>query len=230
MIEPQSFRDLLAHLGFQIDTQSVSEVLRKSFAQNDFELVIDFTHEKIIYPVAQGFKVHQAQTCNFSSSENAVVLECVHRLFEKGYKPEHIELEPEWKLGHGGKSGRADILVRDQQDSALLIIECKTAGREFDKAWKDTQADGAQLFSYVEQEKATQFVCLYASEFDAKAQSILVSQKIISVKDNAKILDDNPKALSFGVATNAKERFKVWKETYLQEFTETGLFESNIQP
>lgn len=48
MIEPQSFRALLAHQGFQIDAQSVSEVLRKSFAQNDFELVIDFTNQKII--------------------------------------------------------------------------------------------------------------------------------------------------------------------------------------
>jgi type I restriction enzyme M protein len=225
-----NFRAMLVHLGFNQDNQSVASVMRRSYGANNFELLVDFSNQKIIYPTGHGFKIHQAQTCNFSSSENAVVLECVHRLFEKGYKPEHIELKPQWKLGHGGKSGRADILVRDQQGIALLLIECKTAGREFDKAWKDTLADGAQLFSYVEQEKATQFVCLYASEFDTKKQSISLSQKIISVKDNTKILDDNPKALAFNAATNAKERFKVWKETYLQEYTETGLFESNIQP
>ena len=232
MIDSQYFREKLRNLGFTQDDTSVASVMHKRFSISsiDFELKVDFTNEKILYPVEHGFKIHQAQTCNFSSSENAVVLECVNRLFEKGYKPEHIELEPEWKLGHGGKSGRADILVRNQQGNALLIIECKTAGREFDKAWKDTLTDGAQLFSYVEQEKATQFVCLYASEFDTKTQSILISQKIISVKDNAKILDDNPQALSFGAATNAKERFKVWSETYLQEFTETGIFENNIQP
>ena len=159
-----------------------------------------------------------------------MVLECVHRLLEKGYKPEHIELEPEWKLGHGGKSGRADILVRDQQGKALLIIECKTAGREFDKAWKDTLEDGAQLISYVEQEKATQFICLYASELDSKEAEIKTNQRIISVKDNAQILQDQPKSQSFLAATNAKERFKAWKETYQQEFTEVGIFEANIQP
>ena len=230
MIASQNFRALALHLGFEADGQEVSDVLSKTYGSNGDTIRIDFTHERIDYPQAQGFKVNRADTCNFSSSENAVVLECVHRLLEKGYKPEHIELEPEWKLGHGGKSGRADILVRDQQGAALLIIECKTAGREFDKAWKDTLEDGAQLISYVEQEKATQFICLYASEFDEKTAQVKTSQRIISVKDNPQILQDQPKAQSFKEATNAKERFKAWKDTYRQEFTEVGIFEGNIHP
>lgn len=230
MIEPDLFRALLKHLGFIQDHSAMAAVWRKHFVQGDFELAVDFNKKEIVYPETKGFKVHQRQTCNFSSSENAVVFECVHRLFEKGYKPEHIELEPEWTLGHGQKGGRADILVRNQQDISLLIIECKTAGREFDKAWKDTLADGAQLFSYVEQEKATQFVCLYASGWDDKAQCLALNQRIISVKDNPKILEDSPSALAFNAATNAKERFKVWKETYQQETTENGIFEDNIQP
>lgn len=229
MIEPTNFRAMLAHLGYQTDEQSVSDIMRRPFAEGAFEIAIDFSNELITYPEDQGFKVHQRQTCNFSAAEDAVVFECVHRLLDKGYHPGHIELEPQWKLGHGGKSGRADILVRDQQGNALLIIECKTAGREFDKAWKDTLEDGAQLISYVEQEKATQFICLYASEFDQKSNSIKIAQRIVSVKDNQKILDDLPKALSFQGATNAKERFRAWKETYRQEFTETGIFEDNIQ-
>lgn len=230
MIDPSNFRALLAHLGFVSDQTAVSDVWRKSFGQAGTELVVDVTKQQIHYPEAQGFNVHQRQTCNFAAAENAVVFECVHRLLDKGYQPQHIELEPEWSLGHGGKSGRADILVRDQQGVALLIIECKTAGREFDKAWKDTLEDGAQLFSYVEQEKATQFICLYASEFDPKTQQFKDSQRIVSVKDNEDILKDQPQARSFKTATNAKERFKAWKETYAQEFTETGLFETNIQP
>jgi type I restriction-modification system DNA methylase subunit/restriction endonuclease S subunit len=217
-------------LGFSADSQEVSDVLHKTYGENGEAIRIDFSKQSIEYPQVHGFKINRADTCNFSSSENAVVLECVHRLLEKGYKPQHIELEPEWKLGHGGKSGRADILVRDQQGAALLIIECKTAGREFDKAWKDTLEDGAQLISYVEQEKATQFICLYASEFDAKAGQVKTSQRIISVKDNPQILLDQPKAQSFKDATNAKERFKAWKDTYRQEFTEVGIFEGNIQP
>ncbi|MFN9727484.1 N-6 DNA methylase [Acidovorax sp.] len=230
MIDETNFRALALHLGFSADLQEVSDVLCKTYGENGETIRIDFSAQRIDYPWNHGFKVNRADTCNFSSSENAVVLECVHRLLEKGYKPQHIELEPEWKLGHGGKSGRADILVRDQQGTALLIIECKTAGREFEKAWKDTLEDGAQLISYVEQEKATQFICLYASEFDAKAGKVLTSQRIISVKDNPQILLDQPKAQSFKDATNAKERFKAWKETYRQEFTEVGVFEDNIQP
>ena len=231
MIDPQNFRALLAHLGFEQDHSSVTTLWRKRLGPDGaLALAVDFGKEEILYPEAQGLNVHQRQTCNFAAAENAVVFECVYRLLDKGYKPEHIELEPEWSLGHGGKSGRADILVRDQQGAALLIIECKTAGREFNKAWKDTLADGAQLFSYVEQEKATQFICLYASEWDAKAGTLHTFQEIVSVKDNPQILQDNPGALSFAAASNARERFKVWKETYAQESTQTGIFEGNILP
>lgn len=231
MIDSQNFRALLAHLGFEQDHSSVTTLWRKRLGPDGaLALAVDFGKEEILYPEAQGLNVHQRQTCNFAAAENAVVFECVYRLLDKGYKPEHIELEPEWSLGHGGKSGRADILVRDQQGAALLIIECKTAGREFNKAWKDTLADGAQLFSYVEQEKATQFICLYASEWDAKAGTLHTFQEIVSVKDNPQILQDNPGALSFAAASNARERFKVWKETYAQESTQTGIFEDNILP
>lgn len=229
MIDHHCFRALLTHLGFDQDHSSVTPLWCKRLGPaGELTLAVDFGRQEILYPEA--IRVHQRQTCNFAAAENAVVFECVHRLLEKGYRPEHIELEPEWALGHGGKSGRADILIRDQQGVALLIIECKTAGREFDKAWKDTLGDGAQLISYVEQEKATQFICLYASEFDAKAAELRVSQRVVSVRDNPKILQDNPGALAFGTATNARERFRVWKETYQQEFTETGIFEDNIQP
>ncbi|WP_101102129.1 restriction endonuclease subunit S [Macromonas bipunctata] len=231
MIDSQNFRTLLVHLGFEQDHSSVTTLWRKRLGPDGaLALAVDFGKEEIIYAEAQGLNVHQRQTCNFAAAENAVVFECVYRLLDKGYKPEHIELEPEWSLGHGSKSGRADILVRDQQGAALLIIECKTTGREFNKAWKDTLADGAQLFSYVEQEKATQFICLYASEWDAKAGTLHTFQEIVSVKDNPQILQDNPGALSFAAASNARERFKVWKETYAQESTQTGIFEGNILP
>lgn len=226
MIQKDNFRAMLVSLGFSEQKQ----VLSKFFANSECELKVDFVQEKLMYPEDKGLKINERQTCNFASSENAVVFECVYRLLDKGYKPQHIELEPKWKVGHGASGGRADILVKDQQNTPLLIIECKTFGKEFDKAWKDTLADGAQLFSYIEQEKATQFVCLYASEFDEKANIIKLQQRIISAKDNAKILEENPKLASFAKADNNKQRFKVWKDTYQQEFTETGIFEENILP
>lgn len=220
-----NLKDLLLLLNFS----QHQEVFIKKFSSGDHSLSIDFEQKKIVYPENYGLKVNERQTCNFSSNENFVVFECVHRLLEKGYKPEHIELEPKWKLGHGTSGGRADILVKNHQSEPFLIIECKTFEREFNKAWKDTLEDGGQLFSYVEQEKSVEFVCLYASQWNEKEQKIDDQQRIISVKDNLIILKDLPDALHYSNAKNVKERFKVWKDTYQLEATEKGIFEDNIQ-
>ncbi len=224
MITKDNLKALLTSLNFT----TKGEVYSKHFDAFDCSLQVDFKAEKLIYPIEKGFVVNENQTCNFSSPENFVVFECVHRLLSQGYHPQHIELEPRWKLGHSAKSGRADILVKNQQNDPLLIIECKTAGDEFRKAWKDTLEDGAQLFSYIEQEKAVEFVCLYAS--DIENNDIKTFQRIISHKDNAKILSESPDLKSFNAAKNVKERFNVWKYTYKQEYTEKGIFEDNIQP
>ena len=58
---------------------------------------------------------------------------------QKRYRPEHIELEKEWHLGHDAKGGRADICVTDTSGNMLFIIECKTWGREYDKALNNTK-------------------------------------------------------------------------------------------
>lgn len=223
MIIKDNLKDLLLNLGFTDN----GNVYNKHFANHDCDLAVDFKKNELLYPESNGLKINERQTCNFSSAENFVVFECVHRLLSQGYKPESIELEPKWKVGHGASGGRADILVKNQQDEPLLIIECKTAGKEFDKAWKDTLEDGGQLFSYIEQEKAVEFVTLYACDFTNN--QIIPDQRIISHKDNEKILVENTKLKAFKDAKNVKERFKVWKDTYKLEFTEKGLFEENIQ-
>lgn len=219
-----NLKDLLHFLNF---TQQ-NEVFTKKFISGDYSLAIDFENKQIQYPESFGLIINERQTCNFSSNENFVVFECVHRLLEKGYKPEHIELEPKWKLGHGASGGRADILVKNYQNEPFLIIECKTFDKEFNRAWKDTLEDGGQLFSYVEQEKSVEFVCLYASQWSEKEKKIDDQQRIISVKDNPIILKDLPDAIHYSNAKNVRERFKVWKETYQLEATEKGIFEDNI--
>lgn len=223
MITKDNLKDLLLKLGFTAN----GDIYNKNFADHDCELAVNFKKSELIYPESKGFKVNERQTCNFSSAENFVVFECVHRLLAQGYKPESIELEPKWKVGHGASGGRADILVKNLQNEPLLIIECKTAGKEFDKAWKDTLEDGGQLFSYIEQEKAVEFVALYASDYESNQVSTF--QRIISHKDNEKILTEDTNLKAFKDAKNVKERFKVWKNTYKLEFTEKGLFEENIQ-
>lgn len=222
MINQDNFKFLLISLGFEQN----KNVLSKYFPHTDGILKVNFDKKELIYPEDQGLTVNERQTCNFSQNENFVVFECVHRLLVKGYKPEHLELEPKWKVGHGASGGRADILVKNQQDKPMLIIECKTAGKEFEKAWKDTQTDGGQLFSYAQQIQETEFLCLYTS--DLLDNNCIFEHYVISHKDNPKILADDIKLLSFEKAKDVRGRFKVWQETYQLEATTKGIFEDNI--
>jgi len=172
--------------------------------------------------------INERQTCNFSANENFVVFECVHRLLEKGYKAEHIELEPKWKVGHGASGGRADILIKDNTGKPLLIIECKNAGSEFKKAWNRTLQDVDQLFSYAQQISETQFLCLYTSDFDSG--TLTYQSHIIAHRDNEKYLADNPLFKGFKDVSDVKGRFAVWRDTYKLDYTTKGVFEDNIQP
>ncbi len=221
MIRKKNFKTVLKTLGFTAE----GNIFQKSIGEA--ELKVDFDREKIIYPEDKGLKVNRRDTCNFSQNENFVVFECVHRLLEKGYKPEHLELEPTWQVGRGASGGRADILVKNQENTALLIIECKTPGDEFDRAWQKTQQDGDQLFSYAQQIAEVQYLCLYASSFIKN--KIRVDHKIIAHRDDEKLLEHDTSLLSFAKATNVEDRFAVWCDTYGLESTEVGIFEHNIQ-
>jgi len=201
-------------------------IYRKVFGPAVLE--VNFTKKEIIYPEDAGLIVNERQTCNFEANENFVVLECVHRLLEKGYKSEHIELEPKWKLGRGASGGRADILVKQNAEKPLLLIECKTAGTEFNRAWKKTLLDGDQLFSYAQQISETQFLSLYTSDLEAGV--VTYTSHVIAHRDNERYLADNPLFKSFKVATDVKERYAVWRDTYKLDYTTKGIFETNIQP
>ncbi len=225
MITKDNLKPLLLTLEFEQNGNQYS----KKFADSDTFLKVDFDKNLLIYPEDKGLTIHERQTCNFSANENFVVFECVHRLLEKGYKPEHIELEPKWKLGHGASGGRADILVKDNQGKPLLIIECKTPGNEFNKAWKNTEVHGDQLFSYAQQIPDTQFLCLYTSGCTEKDELFCVSH-IVSHKDNPKVLEEGKNLKAYKEGGDAKNRFNVWRDTYKKEFTTQGIFEPNIQP
>jgi type I restriction enzyme M protein len=80
-------------------------VFYKDFPAVDAYLRVDFDNQKLIYPEDKGLKINERQTCNFHANKNFVVFECVYRLLEKGYKPQHIELEPRWQVGHGASGG-----------------------------------------------------------------------------------------------------------------------------
>ena len=186
---------------------------------------IDFSREQISYP--SSVTINDKTTCNFEHPENFVVFECVHRLMEKGYRPEHIELERRWTLGHEQKSGKADIIVSDDKGNTLIIIECKTAGAEYKNARSKLFEDGGQLFSYWQQERGTQWLSLYASDFDEQKYTLSYKDTIVNCTDDRNTLltaktDNNIKL--FRNAHNAQELFAAWKETYNQQSHEGLIF------
>ena len=221
---------LLSALNFEKDL--INDTWRRSFSEN-VELRVDCANEHFLYKEA-GITVTTATTSNFSQPENFVVFECVCRLLEKGYKPKDLELEPAWRFGHNDKAARADIWVRTTDKKgkhSLIIIECKTAGREFESAWRDTCEDGGQLFSYFHQEKGTSFLCLYTSELIESADGkieISFEYRLINVQDNEEFLKTLKKPKTYAKAENAKALFAAWRDTYSLDYATVGLFEQDI--
>lgn len=212
MIRKENFKQLIDYLGF---SQISTNLYEKQYSNVDCSIVVDFANEKINYPEDQGMKITHHTTCNFSDPENFVVFECINRLLTKGYRPEHIELEKEWTLGHDAKGGRADICVYAQDGKMLFIVECKTFEKEYDKELKNTLNDGGQIFSYWQQERSCQYIALYASDFlDGKIE---YQTESIECKDDNNIASLAKKDSSIHLYTNAhtvEELFFVWTETY----------------
>ena len=196
--------EIINFLGFKM-VEGVSDIFYKNYPRhNDYVIKVDIAKEKIEY--GSKIKLGDLTTSNFENSENFVVLECVDRVLEKGYLPDRLSLEHKWPMGRKEK-GKLDILITDKDDKAYLMIECKTWGEEYDKEKKKMQRDGGQLFSYFQQDKATQYLCLYASRF--------YKGQIEFVNDIVQI-DEQWKELS-----NQKEIFYHWNKN----FKDNGIFE-----
>ena len=230
----ENIKELLTLLDFEQD----GTVYSKRYSNTNEPLKVDISGDGHIYYSECGITIGRETTCNLLEPENLVVLHCVDRLLWKGYHPHHIELEPAWKLGHSRKGGYADIWVRtfknggfngsDADKESLLIIECKTREREFGGAWKDTIEDGAQLFSYFQQEQSTKFLCLYTS--DIIEGKIVSEYKLINVQDNEEMLANDENGKSYKDATNNKQLYTVWHDTYKCDYATRGLFEDDIAP
>lgn len=192
-------------------------VYSKSY--NGYEIKINYnadSPEKSEIDYGKKILCNRKTTCNFHQEETFVVLECVNRLLEKGYKPENIELEKSWGMGH--TEGYLDILVKDEENKSFAMIECKTWGKEYDKYVKETfthknkskENDGGQVFTYLQQEpKTTKAICYYASHVVGK--SIEYKNAIIHNKEDWAEL-------------NQVERFNRWSKT----FETNGIFEDDI--
>ncbi|HHT6841159.1 TPA: restriction endonuclease subunit S [Campylobacter coli] len=220
MITKDNLKQVLENLGFKNKNENYVKTI------NNYTLLIDYKNQSINYP--KEIKIHDKTTSNFSHPENFVVFECVHRLLEKGYKAEHLELEPKWNLGRDKKGGKADILVKDNENNPYLIIECKTTdskNSEFIKEWNRMQEDGGQLFSYFQQEKGVKYLCLYASDFSDKLE---YKNYIIQAYDNEEYLKEKELQNSYKKSNNNIELFKTWKESYELQYFKQGIFEANV--
>ncbi|EDO9790516.1 N-6 DNA methylase [Campylobacter jejuni] len=220
MITKDNLKQVLENLGFKNKNENYVKTI------NNYTLLIDYKNQSINYP--KEIKIHDKTTSNFSHPENFVVFECVHRLLEKGYKAEHLELEPKWNLGRDRKGGKADILVKDNENNPYLIIECKTTdskNSEFIKEWNRMQEDGGQLFSYFQQEKGVKYLCLYTSDFSDKLE---YKNYIIQAYDNEEYLKEKELQNSYKKSNNNIELFKTWKESYELQYFKQGIFEANV--
>lgn len=218
MIDVSNLKDTLKTLGFV----AYGDIYEKVFSEIGCSLKVDFQAKRLIYP--NEIKGRERND-GFDQKENFVVFECVCRLLSKGYRPEHIELEKEWHLGHDAKGGRADICVSDTNGNMLFIIECKTWGREYDKALNNTKSDGAQLFSYWQQEQSCKWLVLYAS--DLRSGCIAYKAPTIDCSDDANIIllskkDKSIKLYRDAHTTSAK--YEAWKETYGSQIHDDLIF------
>ena len=207
----EDYKLLLKVLGFSPKDGAV-EVYQKEYKQHNYSIEVDFSKEKICYGDLIGADCKTTQ--NFSQTENWVVLECVDRLLEKGYKPQNIMLEKTWAAGHG-TSGRLDICVTRDDGSEYLLIECKTYGKEFDKAVAKLNKDGGQLFTYFKFSNKADVIMLYASELQGK--EFVYKNEIIKIEDDYRSGDVKDFYDKWNKLTKDNGIFETWVEPYCFE-------------
>ncbi|OXA78187.1 restriction endonuclease subunit S [Flavobacterium columnare NBRC 100251 = ATCC 23463] len=193
-------------IGFQ-PKENAKDVFIKKY-QNGYIIEIDFEKELINY--GNSIKCESKTTQNFSQAENFVVLECVNRLLEKGYKPENITLEKTWAAGHGS-SGRLDICVAREDGSEYLLIECKTHGKEFEKEFTRMKKDGGQLFTYFKFSNKADVIMLYSSEL--KGKEIVYRNEIVKIEEDHRSGD-------------AKDFYEKWSKLT----KDNGVFDKWVNP
>ena len=200
------FKKLIEKLVFSPKENTIG-IFQKKYS-DDYIIEIDF--EKGIINYGDKIQAESKTTQNFTQPENFVVLECVNRLLEKGYKPENIILEKTWGAGHG-TSGRLDICVTREDGSEFLLIECKTFGSEFNKEFTRMKRDGGQLFTYFKFSNKADLIMLYASRL--KGDSIDYKNEIVKIEDEYRTGD-------------VKDFYEKWSKLT----KDNGVFDSWVNP
>ncbi|EMY3558097.1 restriction endonuclease subunit S [Flavobacterium psychrophilum] len=173
-------KDLIKKLDFE-PKENASAIYIKKYLDG-YAIEIDF--DKKTFYFGGKIKIGGKDSQNITKPEDWVVLECVNRLLETGYKPENISLEKVYPAGHGF-SGRLDICVTREDGSEYLLIECKTYGKEFDKEFTRIKKDGGQLFTYFKFNNKADVIMLYASQLINN--EIIYPNEIVKIEENYKL-------------------------------------------
>lgn len=247
MITRNNITDILVSNIFGFN--EINKVYSRHFGpiEGGFDLIYNSASGVFEYP--EGVIADRNTTQDRHQQESFVVFLCVAQLFERGYQPWNIVLEG--KNYSGTDKGYCDILVvpdnRDDKykEDQYLIIECKTADLsqkddEFRKHWIKTLRNGDQLFRYFNTYRRAKYLCLYAADFPEytknghKEHCFENIYHIISLIDNNEYLQTDPNLLSFDQLRreqgSSEEFFKVWKQTYKQDFNTRGLLEEGVKP
>ncbi len=215
-------KDFIKKLGFAPKDNTVG-IYEKRYQQHNYSIEVDFSKEQICYGYLIGADCRTTQ--NFSQAENWVVLECVDRLLEKGYKPQNIILEKTWAAGHG-TSSRLDICVTRDDGSEYLLIECKTFGKEFDKAVARMYKDGGQLFTYFKFSNKADIIMLYASEL--QDDNIIYKNEIVKIEDDYRTGDVKDFYEKWNKLAKDNGIFEAWVKPYC--FESKALTLSDLKP
>ena len=202
-----NYKILIQRLGF-IPKESSSGIFIKKYA-DAYAIEVDF--EKETFHFGGKIKVQGKDSQNITKPEDWVVLECVNRLLEKGYKPENISLEKVYPAGHGF-SGRLDVCVTDDDGKEYLLIECKTYGAEFNKALTKLNKDGGQLFTYFKFGNKADVIMLYASEL--KGDKVVYKNEIVKIEDDYRSGDVKDFYDKWNKLTKDNGIFEDWVNTY----------------
>lgn len=164
-----------------------------------------------------GIQFGRQTTANLSQKETLVVLHAVKRLLEIGYDPKNIILE------HTSNRGFIDIFVYDEkQKDSYLLIECKTAGKEFKQEKEKLLGKRKnQLFDYFATNPKTKYIILYTCEFNDEAQD--EDGEIISEITEEKVVIDTTKLLS---GVDSQKILQAWDGSH----TTFGIIEPSSQP
>ena len=192
------------------------DIYHKIYEQHGYTLRINFANKNIEYldssvNQSEQIVVGSRSTSNFAQPENLVVLECVNRLLEKGYSPNCIELEKVYPSGRS-RSGKLDILVKDEDGQAFLMIECKIFGKEFDNEEKKMLSNGGQLFAYYTNARSAKFLCLYTSRL--QKDGLEYNNRIVDI------------AKDWATLSETKDIHEQWNKI----LKKNGVFESYASP